>query len=257
MNRPRGRRFRGADTKRWPLAILLALGAAAPPAWGQGGLGLRWDGCAADPGSRHEKRFACDSNVGGSFVLFASVVAPANMPRFAAASATIDVVVSRDFPLPPWWQVAPGQCRAGAIAMLFDPAMLETNCPDLWQGGQRMSAVQIQPGRIGAGTVRLYGGAALEAGHEVEVLADGTELNVCRVHISRSRSSGTEACDGCPTCAFINFSECRLLQPAGLGDYTVTFPSGPGGSFVYWNGVCDPYVPTTRRTWGAIKGMYR
>jgi len=244
--------------KRIVKMVALGLLAGAAPAVAQSGLGLYWDGCSADA---HEqvKTFACDTNVGEPFVLYATIVVPADMPQFAAASVIVDVWYWYFAPVPPWWQTAADQCRQNAIVMSFDPSSLATpGCPDLWQGGAIVSVFVPQLGVPVPNMLRLNGGAALPAGQEIHVPADGTELNVCRIILYRSKTIGTDACGGCSTCAQLEYRESKLQQPAGAGDYSVSYGrEGKYGSLAFWNGWCEPPDAAQNRSWGQIKGMYR
>lgn len=241
------------------VATLLVLGASS--AMAQSGLGLYWDGCS--DGGTSAKTFACNTNSGASFQLYASVVVPSAMPTFAATSAIIDLTVD-DVVLPDWWQTLTGQCRLNAIDMSFAASGFITNCADIWQGFPNLQVFQAQQGVNVQGhainTLRLNGGAAVPAGSELNVPADGSELTVCKVTITRAKSTGTGACAGCatPTCIVLN--ECKLQQPAGAGDFTVVNEAAGKTRWVTWNGSptnCPAGTPTLSRTWGAVKSLYR
>lgn len=231
---------------------LLAL--AAPPAMAQGGLNLYWNGCSADAEHAQSMTFACDTNTGPSFALWASVIVPADMPRFAGAHAIVDVYFWYRGSVPSWWLTNSGQCRAHAISMTFAPVEIATSCPDIWGGSAIVSVFQPQLGVQGPNTLRLDGAAAIQVGQEIHVPADGAELNVGKILISRVKSTGAGACAECSSCAVLAFSQCKLQQAAGVGDYTVTQPLS---GFVSWNGSCPPPDAAQNRTWGAVKGMYR
>ena len=243
--------------KRIATTALLLLMAGAGPAAAQYGLGLYWDGCSADP---HEqvKTFACDTNVGAPFVLYATIAVPVDVPQLVAATVVVDVWFWHSRSVPPWWQTALGQCRANAIGMSFDPPSLATaGCPDLWQQGLIMSVFAAQPHPYNPLAIRLNGGAVLPAGQEIHLLADGTELNVARIVIFHSKTTGTGSCGGCQDCAELVYLETKLQQPAGYGDYTVTNENTPGSNVAFWQEPwCIP-VGTRNRTWGALKGFDR
>lgn len=234
-------------------AALMVFGASASMA---SGLHLNWSNCS--DGGAKALSFACNSN-SGSQTLFASIEIPADMPSFAATSAIIDIGVDAAT-LPAWWQTGTGQCRAGAIGITFDPLNIGGNCADLWGGNSNLSVFQLQPGVNGPNKLRLNSGAAIPAGSEIAVAADGTELSICKVTITRAKSTGTGACAGCATGACIVFNEAKLQQPAGIGDYTVTNAAAAGSNFVTWQaGIaqCPLPTPAQNRTWGAVKNLYR
>lgn len=232
---------------------LLALSASY--ALAAGGLYLHFNGCTLDGGT-FSSSFACDVNT-GSEALIASVVIPADMPMFLGTSAIVDVSV--DAPaLPDWWLTATGQCRANAITMSFDPAVLATACPDIWGGTPNLSVFQVQQYLHGANTVRLNGGAAIPAGQEISLIADGTtELNAARVTINHSKSTGVGACAGCTFGACLVLQECYLQQPAGFPVYRVTTPIANVVTFNSGSLQCTGATPSKNRTWGAVKGLYR
>lgn len=241
---------------RAALLALCLLAFAPAAAQGQAGINLDWNDCDAG-GGRMELAFACDSSVGAPFIAILSVVVPADMPQFVAASTTVDLCFIGGA-LPPWWQTLAGQCRQNAISMSFDPLGNPSACPDIWQGTPVMQVFQPLQDYFGPGQLRLQGGAAIAPGSGVAVPADGTELYLGRIAITRDHTTGTDACSGCSTTASIAFSRCTLQQPAGIGDYTLT--QAARSNLIFWNrGVYpDPCnVPAVNRTWGAVKSLYR
>ena len=234
-------------------AALMVFGASASMA---SGLNLNWSNCS--DGGVKSLTFACTSN-SGSQTLFASIVLPTAMPQFAATSAIIDVAVDGGA-IPAWWQVLAGQCRAGAIGITFDPLNIGGNCLDLWGGNANLSVFQVQPGVNGPDKIRLNSGAAVPAGSELALAADGTELSICKVTITRAKSTGTGSCAGCANGACIVFNEAKLQQPAGIGDFTVTNAATAGSNFVTWQSgvaLCPLPTPAQNRTWGAVTNLYR
>lgn len=235
-------------------AALMIFGASASMA--QGGLNLYWDGCS--DGGVSTKAFACNANTGVAFVLYASLVLPADMPLFAATSALVDLSFT-GATIPAWWQVRTGECSANRVSMSFDSANFVTNCLDIWQSAANLSVFQAQPapGDHAANFLRLNGGAAVPAGSELSQIADGSELVVCKVSIGRTKTVGTGSCAGCLTGACIVLSECKAQQPAGIGDYTIINPAT--SNFVTWQAggpACPQATPSQNRTWGAVKNLY-
>jgi hypothetical protein len=235
------------------VGFVLALGAA--PVQAQGGLNLSWDGCTLDEAHHQHKTFSCDTNTGPDFQLFASVVVPVDVPRLVACELMVDVWMFGRSELPPWWLTAVGQCRANAVRISFDPTVLQTNCSDLWAGVPTVSLFQVVPNGDRPYMTRIKGAAAISAGQEVHVPADGAELNVCRITLSRTKTTGAGSCPGCQACALISFEQCLLKQPPDLLNIWVTNPYGEW--WADWNGNCTPPDPVHNRSWGAIKGMYR
>lgn len=239
------------------LGMLLAV---APCAFAQGqppGLNLFWDQCYSSGGAL-SKSFACDLNTGPTLAVVASLVLPVELPRFAAVEITVDVFVAGGA-LPPWWQTASGQCRANAITVSFDPVVLgDLGCPNIWMDTPNLSVFAIQPGVWAPNTLRLRAGAAVPPGSEIALLADGSELTVARIAISRVKSTGPGACEGCSSMACLFFRQARLEQPAGVGDHWLWNPSATPMVWLNtpaWGSQCE--IPTLNRTWGAIKTLYR
>lgn len=235
-------------------AALMVFGASASMA---SGLLLNWDGCS--DGGVQAKTFACNTNSGAAFAFYGSAVVPADMPTFAATSAIIDVQVD-GATLPAWWLTNSGQCRANSISVSFDAAAFITNCADIWQSAPNLSVFQAQQGVGGPNRVRLNSGAAVPAGSELSVVADGSENVICKVSINRAKTTGTGNCAGCNLGACIVFNEAKMQQPAGVGDYTVTNAQAPGSNYITWQSgiaLCPLPTPAQNRTWGAVKNLYR
>jgi len=243
-----------------PLTVALLV-AGAPTASAQSGLNLFWDHCGADGGTT-TMLFDCSTNAGAE-VLIASVVIPADMPQFGATTAVFRVHVA-DSPSPPWWQVAAGQCRANAMWASFDPTLFPAseNCPSIWDDTVPLQVQAVQVGLGSWESFRVYSVAALPAGSEIPLLADGTERVVCRLLVQHANTVGTAACEGCRTGACILLDEMHLQQPAGMASYRLASPNW--NSFVGYNADAQygaPAIycttPALNRTWGAIKTLYR
>jgi len=248
------------------LLVTLTLLAAGPPvASAQSGLNLFWDHCAAD-GGKTVTLFDCSSNAGMAVAL-ASVAIPADMPQFAAAQVIIDVHVA-DGTIPPWWQVAAGQCRENRLTASYDPTGFpwSENCPAIWGEVVPLQVQTIQPGISGPGIFRALSAAAVPAGSERSLVADGTELTVCRVVVLHGKTVGQDACAGCRVGACFWLKEIYLQQPAGLPNQRIIGTSR--NTIIGHNAIGEFYTvfqpsdvqcttPALNRTWGAIKALYR
>ena len=241
------------------LAVTL-LALSASTAMAQSGLGLYWNGCS--DGGTSVGTFACTANTGTN-VMYATMILPADMPMFAATSAIIDITFE-DVTIPDWWLTLTGQCSSNRVSESYDAAQFTTNCPDIWQSAAVLSVFAAQQGTNVQGhasnTLRLNGGAAVPAGSELNQVADGTELVVCKVTIGHTKTVGTGLCAGCATAACIVLNECKAQQPAGVGDFTVINEAPTLTRWVTWNGSpanCPASTPTQSRTWGAVKNLYR
>lgn len=239
---------------------LLVLAVGATSARAQGGLNLNWDSCISDA-AVVDKVFACNSNTGAAFGFYASLQLPTALTAFAASSAIIDIGFANA--LPAWWQTATGECRAGSVSFSADPNVITNNgasaCPDIWGGSaQVLSVFQPQANIHGANGLRLNGGAAIPAGTEFPLAADGTEYLVGKVTINRAKTTSTGACAGCTDGACIVLNECWVQQPNPNPSFRIT--NEQTRRYITWQGgggVDCQTVPTQNRTWGAIKNMYR
>jgi hypothetical protein len=234
-------------------AALLVL--AASSAFAQGGLNLYWNGCS--DGGVSTQTFACNSNSGFLQAAYATCVVPSDVPTFVGTSVVVDITVN-DTALPAWWQMATGQCRAGALSISCDPAVNASNCTvDLWAGTNPTTVSTVQNAVHGlANELRLNAAAALTG--ESPVAADGTEYFVAKISMSKTKSTGTGSCAGCTTGACIVLNEMKLQTTLNAADVTV---SGPAVSnFVTYNAgspTCTQATPAQNRTWGAVKNLYR
>lgn len=243
------------------LTIALLGPAGGPAPCRASGLNLFWDQCAA-AGGQTTKLFACDTNAGAG-ILVASVILPADMPMFAATSVVFDFYLAEGA-TPPWWQVAPGQCRANSVRASFDPAFFPESeqCAPLWGGQVPLQVQQIQTGIYGAAHFRLNSGAAVPQGYEIPLVADGAEWIAARVVVFHAKTTGASTCTGCRTGACIMLEEMNLQQPPGMGDYRVTYAAtsnwaAHNAEFFISSRGPECTTPALNRTWGAIKTLYR
>jgi hypothetical protein len=239
-------------------ALLLALG--APPAAAQSALLLNWDDCATY-GGRLEKTFACNTNSGPAFVLYASVVVPRNLPRVVGADVSIGVILEGGT-IPPWWQTEAGQCRASTIVskplgMDFIPPNLGALCDNIWSTtvGLVTQSFAVTPPAHAPFTFGLVGTARMAPNDSAALPVNGEEWVVCKIWFTRMKTVGATACAGCETGATFVFEECRLVQDGGAGDCVITEPYRAYGTYPTFNGGAP--VPALNRTWGAVKGLYR
>jgi hypothetical protein len=232
-------------------ALLLAISATA--AMAQSGLNLNWDECTIAGGTQN-KIFACNVDAGLAFALNASVIPPSAYNTFASASAIIDVHVDAAT-LPDWWLTNAGQCRANRITISFAPGVNVTSCSDIWNFSTIVEVSAIQQSVNGANRVRINGLAAIPAGSEIPLVADGTEYWTAKVSIFRNN---TTTCTGCSMGACIVFNESKLLSPT---EPAQVITNEATRRWVTWNGGggtdCPTDTPAINRTWGAVKSLYR
>lgn len=234
-------------------ASLLALATTAHAE----GINLSWDDCGSHGVS--SKTFACDSNAGSAFVLFGSFVPPAGTTAITGEEIVLDIG-SVSAVLPSWWSFQyPGMCRQyGAAANTYFPVG-PFSCADYWTG-------QAQGGI--ASYIMNYSGLACRARMRLVFAVPGSsagpldpelEYYAFRLSISRAKSVGAGACEGCADPVTLWLLEIKITQPVGLGDYRLW--GSLEGSLTTWQGK-NPYasclfVPARNTTWGAIKAQYR
>jgi len=245
---------------KWiPLGIAVLL-LVAPVTSSASGVNLFLNDCSAGS-SLQSVTSACTSNAGTAMTLVGSVVLPVGtFEGFVGAGAVIDVLASSST-LPDWWRGggSSGACRTDAFAAVFDNTV-SPGCPTLWDGYPApLSVFAVQPGLRGPGSVRLNGGAAVQATDAHDLVGDGvTELGVFRMTILNTKSTGDGACGGCNVAACLVLQEITLYHLSGARDLKLTNPVQ--GDYVTWQTgypVCPASTPTLNRSWGALKAQYR
>jgi len=234
-----------------------AWGLAQVPAARAAGLSLGWQDCRTTaPSGFGNQAFGCASNI-VEFPLFPSFSLVAAADSVYSMELVIDVDVAAD-PLPAWWHMEPGGCRANGWAA---DASLAGSCSDAWQGSGTAAFQGWLPGEPGASTRHgrlLVAAGALPA--TVAHLDPDVAYTACRVLL---RTVNTLACnDGCATPACLVFNSLLIRSFHTPADVTV-FVTGAeqgGSDRVVWQGGAGAdcqSVPVRRTTWGAVKALYR
>jgi len=238
-----------------PLALLAATLAAilatSAPARAQG-LSLSWQDCRAGIGA-DDPAYDCSANI-NSLDLFPSVRLAARVDSVFAMELVIDVDVLQD-PMPPWWQ-APDSCRqSGWSADTVRPL----GCRDAWAGRGTASYQGWIPGTPGGSSRhgRLLVAAVAQPG-QMTALGPDTAYSTCRVRLHESNPLN---CPGCttPACLVFNSLLIRRLPGSSIEQIFLSSPEATASTMVTLQGVgadCQA-VPVKRRTWGAVKALYR
>jgi len=236
------------------LACLVATSGAVAAALPEG-LAMGWNDCRppGGSGSADVGTFLCGSNT-STFHLYPTYRPAIAIDSVFTVELVIDVDVASDS-LPPWW-VMNGTCRPLAWTAT---ATGSASCADLWNGFGAGSVQGWLPGTPGGSRrhARLLVAAGVTSDHFVKLEA-GVPYVLCDVGLD---SRGTSACpNGCttPACLVFNSALIRTLN----GDLPlVSTPESPGANWATWQsnaGTADCLsVPTRRRTWGAVKALYR
>lgn len=241
------------------LVGLLALGATAAHA-GQG-VNLRWSECFGDGGAFH-RSFACDTNA-GNHVLVGSFELWEGTSHIIGQESYVDIVVPSTV-FPGWWEFRnPGSCRMSSLSVSFTLPATAGNCLD-WPAGQHTGVVSYMPGFY-ADIARIHMATATDPASSD--LGAGIEYFAFSVMINNAKTVGADACSGCTLSACIVYSGTKLSTGSIYTDRTVYGATNLTDSyFVTWQGptaypplnkACPYPVPTTKRTWGAVKALYR
>lgn len=233
-------------------AVAMIMGASSASA--QGGLNLSWDDCGSNGNA--DAVFACNTNAGAAFNLFASVAASTNLQNFVGSVMVLDFQ-SESATLPDWWQY--GGCRL-ATSLTAAPAAGVTTCTDITDNPQFGGIDYTTAFGGNANRSRLRTAYAMDAGL-AGPLASGTEHTLIQVAINRNRTTGTGSCAGCstPMCIVlnsvlldqVNTSLPVVLETEPLQRRHVTWQGTPTGF------TCPDAVPVKSRTWGQLKSLYR
>jgi hypothetical protein len=162
-------------------------------------------------------------------------------------------------PLPSWWRMGPGDCRAGSLNASQDFTG-DTACVDVWHnaGVAVIQGYTAGAPRGGTNQARILAVAsvpsnaafALDTSHmyyAVQVLID---------------NANTSLCGGCttPACLVLNSIWLRRVPGASGGDVLLQIPGPGAANQATWlgDGPADCMaVPAPRPTWGQLKSLYR
>lgn len=209
---------------------------------------LSWDECGAGVLAR---QFACDTNVGQARIVVSAVRDSVGIytPGFACSL----VIFIAAEPPSAWWQVAAAGCRAGALTASADWQPEDARCLDTW-GGQLSSGLLLtmhdDPPRVEI----LAAGADQTGTLDMQPLIE-TFLLAIDLHFNKS--TGVGACAGCSAsaCIVLRGVEFYDSQPS---PYVRVSPL-PGQDMLAWQGSAAECLltPVRKRTWGAIKALFR
>ena len=248
------------------LALTATVAAAGP------GVGLRWNSCIGDAGAIN-KNFACNSN-NGTNQLVGTFELGADLPGVVGTEIVIDIA-SGGATLPAWWQFRnAGTCRQAALTMNAVNSALAVNCSDWASGGQSGGIGAYNVGTRGPNTSRVVAALAVAASGAAD-LTPGQEYFSFNMLITNVKTVGTGNCAGCSTPVCIVFNSINVVPPVALGDgVKLSGPSnGTDSNFATWQGGagvvvppgpwtgggtgCPAATPTTNKTWGQVKTLYR
>ena len=245
------------------LCLLLASGFASAYA---AGIEIAANDCPGGPAATTHLVDACASDDGHAMEVVVSFVPPVDIPELLELSTEILVITWDPYgeqrPLPDWWRLQPGGCRAGA-ATLDVSVPSGSVCSDPWTGLQPDITTVVEE-------VPFLGSSLTVLRVVVEIafpalpppsLQGGTKYQAFTLRIDRR---ATSLCGGCCGAACIHLME-SVLRPRS-GDALRLTP-GAQGDMISWQqgettleGGCfgpDCVVATRRKAWGELKALYR
>jgi hypothetical protein len=230
------------------ILVVLLLLAVASPARATSALRVRWNRC--DVAGSTIRTFDCADDDGADTLVVSylpySSTARIHWTWFSLSFCT-------GIAAPDWWRVfAVGDCRLGAITAL--PADPHSACGIAWNPGGG-SSVSIDGGTADMPNgMRLYVTISPANASDSQDLVTGQEVELGRVIIDHSHSSGPDACLGCsiPVDVHADVAEFGSLDGSGFG--------ATGDDDVKWQDAgiwCRALTPVRSRTWGQLKSAYR
>jgi hypothetical protein len=247
---------------------------------------LSWNDCSSMPGAATNVDYACNgTRHGTAFKLVMSFVAPADLTAFVGVQASIDITGEANsgyppaVPLPNWWRLATGECRAGNLQFPLSLDGIGTGasgaCRNPWLGAVTGGGYLVcteshcdpySSTRPGWARIKL----ALARDSETQLIA-GQEYVVGVVGIDtwKDQDVGDGACEGCCTPMRLEPVVVELYQTAGTAPQDNYYLYGTEDALgrssgltvqpVHWQqgGATCQAVPAIRSTWGSIKSSYR
>lgn len=254
---------RAAVTRRPParfpalaLALLGALGLAAPQRARADAMWLRWSGCALE--GLPAQAQSCGS-LPTERDLDIAIATDTSIAHVVGAVFVVDVIT--DAPsVPDWWRFDPGGCRAGALSADTQVAPASA-CLDGWSGAGVALVQGVQVPRPGGAPseLRLLVTASLPPTQEV-TLDPGPTYHLGRLILPTAIHGASGTCAGCDVGACLVLNSVQLIRApsAQEPDVTLVSPAASNGNFALWQtGAGCAAVPARARTWGQIKALYR
>jgi hypothetical protein len=224
-------------------------------AWAQGGIDLSWDDCA--PFGPANKTFACQSNFGFPFVLYASFEPPSTISDLVGLEAVMSVQSQFGSPLPAWWSFP---CENRTIRAEADFLAGPNSCADPWVGTASGGVIEYS---ISGGRALLVTSFSVPAEGPVAV-EPGNDYYAFRVVVPRLATVGSPSCAGCQDGVCVVLSCIRLRRQSGASVFInvpkqrhyASWQSAQNCPPLQWPFDCTP-TPIPNSTWGQIKSLYR
>ncbi len=254
-----------------PLACAsIALAQPAPGAY------LKWDQ-ALGAGGLEDRSFACGENT-GTDELVGSFVPDADVSSVVGFVATLEVRSLRlvldhiQPPLPEWWRMQPGGCRANSFTTSADftgePFVSATGVEDFLGNPALVLARHVWPFQPERGLPYGLDSSVAQVTIEVTlpidqatILLAGHEYYAFRGRLSHAHTTGIPACGGCCTAIGVRLLQIQLVQDPQPASPVFLWGGPNEGNLATWQRynetACLMTVPAATSTWGAMKTRYR
>jgi len=222
------------------------------------GLDLSWDDCLATTAGGLNKTSLCTSNSGSSNC-YGTYVLANNTPSNVVANDMVMDINTNGSTLPCWWNFTAAPRTTGISVAFITPCA--SNATDYWGsvtggpfGGFAAQLYPSVPQRVRiVMTVAIDGNAP-----EAAPVPGGQETYSYTFTLKNTNSVGT--CTGCLTSACLVLNRINVDLSANP---PIELTSQDARNFVFWQGGainapgCPLAVPTTNKTWGSVKALYR
>lgn len=249
-------------------AALLALTTGVAMAVGTDpGVNLSWADCNAQFGTGLNQTAICTSNTTSAKNLYGTYCLPVGGTQSGLVGNDIAMDITVPAGLPCWWNFTVAPRNAG-YGMNYGAVCADAGAAgifDYWgtiAGGPSggVTAIPLSPpgGCPGCARVRIIGTVAIDASAAVPV-PDAVEIYSFTFQLKYNATVG--ACTGCTTAACFNLINLQVTQTANIpiqlfSPSSRQFATYAGGALIVGGG-CNAAVPTTNKTWGSVKALYR
>jgi hypothetical protein len=240
------------------LAIGIALlAASAAAAVADPNANVSWNNCDIS-GAFRDKFYACDGALGSTLGIQGTFISSVNIPDFAGASSIIYIAFAGPG-VPDYWRVdGPHGCDYGALSLINPTATAPCVTPNIFQVGQTGGGYAVEFPTSYFMVLRIDW--ATGASPPPSVSAGGLYP---AFKLSFDPDQGAlNGCAGCsvPVCLILQGIQVFGFQTNEV--YTLGWFSNTPNYLTWQGGAiggagCPGATPTSNRTWGAVKTLYR
>jgi hypothetical protein len=201
-----------------------------------------------------------------------------DLPDFDGLSADLDIITPPpdDNPfgdvIPPWWKLATGDCRSGAVSASGDfTTFPQAVCLNPWLAGVPFGGVGISTHASGSPEDPVPNSTRIHVAYVTPspiALSAGVRYLAFVIRIDTRKTVGAAACQGCANSACLHLGSI-VVDGAAEGGRTIDQPihnrvltwqcaAGVTEGFpIVCSGPAMCVTPAITRTWGGIKSFYR